>query len=43
MPRIAVTLMVIFGFIGCALKLRLLAATKAIMRPSARHSTGGRQ
>ncbi|WP_433565511.1 hypothetical protein ACQP1O_09805 [Nocardia sp. CA-151230] len=28
MPHIAVTLMVIFGFLGCALILRVLAATE---------------
>ncbi|MFJ9369229.1 hypothetical protein ACIRRA_33060 [Nocardia sp. NPDC101769] len=28
MPHIAVTLMVIFGFLGCALVLRVLAAAE---------------
>ncbi|MTE12974.1 hypothetical protein [Nocardia aurantiaca] len=33
MPPIAVTLMVIFGFIGCALVLRVLAADEATREP----------
>ncbi|WP_157514162.1 hypothetical protein [Nocardia concava] len=33
MPHIAVTLMVIFGFLGCALTLRVLAASEGKRAP----------
>ncbi|GAB2447472.1 hypothetical protein ACWCW7_19895 [Nocardia tengchongensis] len=33
MPHIAVTLMVIFGFLGCALMLRMLANAETTREP----------
>ncbi|MEU6581262.1 hypothetical protein [Nocardia sp. NPDC046763] len=38
MPHIAVTLMVIFGFLGCALVLRVLAAAEGTRESVRKHS-----